>query len=333
MAPGVKHPRRGEGLELWKQGHSLNAIADMLGVSDRSVRDWRDRDQWPERDDSAVLPQRYSDSRKKRADAEFEAVKDELARVWKESFQAKTVGRTNGVIVQGSAARVAEHFGWSPAKANKLLKQAGLLRPRPSNKTLGEKAQLLFQDGWSIPRIAKELEVNPDSVRNWLKERGESASAEHYTTRMSHEERQAWRRSISAAKATSIAGSGRYDYHGTRLDSSYEVRFATQCDRLGLQWRTWDRAADGVIEVNIDGEVVCYAPDFLVADLPVEVKGIFDRLAQTKVRHFRDQRGRLAMVMKDELLEMEGARDAADASAVLNSACYLTPPTDPAYWD
>jgi transposase len=310
----------------------LKHIADILGVSDRSVRDWRDRDKWPERD--YELPQRYSDSRRKKADAEFEAVKDELAQVWKDSFQPKTVGRTNGVIMQGSAQRVAEHFGWSPSKANKFLKRAGLMQDRPSSKKQGEEAMRLFKSGWSVPRITEHLEVNQDSVRNWLKERGVELSAVSHTTRMSHEEKMAWRRSISAGKVASVAGSGRFNYNGHRMDSTYEVRVAAACDRLNIPWRLYDRAADGVLEYEAEGgAIVRYAPDFWVMDLPVEVKGIFDVTAHTKVTKWREQKGKLAMIMKQELLDLEDARTPSDANSILVAACYLDPPTDPAYWD
>jgi transposase len=335
MAPGIRHPKRGEGLQLWLQGYSLKHIAEMLGVSDRSVRDWRDRDKWPARADDAVRPQRYSDSRQRAADAEFERVKDELAVVWEKSFQPKTIGRTQGVVMQGSAERVAEHFGWSPSKANKFLKRAGLMQGRPSNKTHGEQAVKLLEEGWSVPRIAAELGVSNDSVRNWLRARGVDLSGTPYTARMSHEEKMAWRRSISAGKTASVAGSGRYSYQGYRMDSSYEVRFATTCDRLGLHWRLYDRAADGVLEWEHEGGmmIVRYAPDFWVSDLPVEVKGIFDATAATKVKAFRQQKGKLAMIMKQELLDLEEARSSHDAWSTLQAACYLDPPTDPAYWD
>jgi len=117
------------------------------------------------------------------------------------------------------------------------------------------------------------------------------------------------------------------------MDSSFEVRFAANCDRLGISWQLYDRALHGVLEVEIEGEIVRYAPDFMVGPYPVEVKGIFDQLAATKVAAWREQRGQLAMVMKWELLDFEEARDSHDAMSTLLAACYLVPPTDAAYWE
>ena len=104
-------------------------------------------------------------------------------------------------------------------------------------------------------------------------------------------------------------------------------------DRLGVDWQAWDRAEYGTLAVDIEGTRVHYAPDFLVDGRAIEVKGIFDALAATKVASWRRDRGELAMIMKDELLALEEARTADDAAETLQAACYLSPPTEAAYWD
>jgi transposase len=321
MAPGIKHPRRGEALELWLQGHSCRNIAKMLSVTDRSVRDWRDADGWPEQ--KITLPKGYDSSgRKEKVDAEFAAVREELAVVWEKSIQPRRVGST-GIVMQGSAHRVAEHFGWSPSKTIKFLKRAGLLTPRPSNKTHGGRAAELFESGWSVPRIATEVEVSEDTIRSWLKKRGLDLSNHH--DRRSHEEKIAFRQAISDGRGGSVVGNGRFKYNDVRMDSSWEVRFAKNLDRLGVEWTVWDRERDGTVE--IPGEVVGrYSPDFLVGDLPVEIKGVYDATAALKVSTWRKERGRLAVVMRNELLELESARTAEEAIAILQAFCYLDPP-------
>lgn len=257
----------------------------------------------------------------------YEQIKDQLPAAWERSKRWNKREKR----FTGSALRVGREFGVSQSTAQRWLVLAGLAEQRGATFDTDHAVQL-FMWGWSIPRIAAEMEINEATLRKWLSSAGYDLRNPHQ--RRSHEEKLAFRRSVSRGKTASVAGSGRFDYNGVRLDSTYEVRFATELDRLGMKWRAWDRVNDGVIEVDVDGDVVRYAPDFVVGDdMSIEVKGIFDRLAKTKVRAFRDQRGQLAMVMKDELLEFEGARDAADAIAVLRAACYLTPPTDPAYWD
>jgi hypothetical protein len=130
-----------------------------------------------------------------------------------------------------------------------------------------------------------------------------------------------------------IVGGGRYNYDGTRLDSTQEVRFVKNCDRLGIPWQAWDRAQMGVNETEINGKIVLYSPDFLVGEWAIEVKGIYDSTATLKVSTWRKKRGELAMVMKQELLDLESASSDQEALAILQAACYLDPPTEAAYWD
>jgi transposase len=258
--------------------------------------------------------------------ARYEELRDELPAAWERS---KKWHSTQNRMV-GSAQRVAQEFGVSTSTAAKWLAEQGLVEKRIDGKAGSKQAVALFGKGSSVPKIAEALGATQDSVRNWLKAAGCDLS--DYFARMSHEEKIAWRRSISEGKASSVAGSGRYSYGGARLDSPQEVIFAKTCDRLGMDWQPYDRASMGVCEVLIDDRIVRYAPDFLVGNLPVEVKGIYDGLAADKVRTWREERGPLALVMKEELFEFEAAASAKEARLLLDAACFLDPSPETAFW-
>lgn len=260
-------------------------------------------------------------------DARYEEIKDELAAAWERSKRWHTVQKRQ----VGSAERVAEEFGVSATTAKKWLAMQGLGEKRIDGKLVGVQAVTLFNDGWSVPRIAKEIGATQDSIRNWLRAAGCDLS--DYFSRMSHEEKIAWRRSISDAKASSVAGSGRYSYGGARLDSPQEVTFVKTCDRLGIEWCPYDRALMGVCAVPINGETVNYAPDLVVGNLPVEVKGIYDLVAATKVRTWRELRGPLSLIMKEELFAFEAASSSDEARQLLEATCFLDPEPEVAFWE
>lgn len=259
--------------------------------------------------------------------ARYEEIKDELPAAWERS---KKWHPTQKRMV-GSALRVGQEFGVSASTAQRWLAQQGLVEKRIDGKLASKQALELFNKNWSVPRIAKKLGATQESVRNWLNAAGCDLS-DHFA-RMTHEEKIAWRRSISEAKATAVAGAGRFTYGGARLDSPQEVTFAKNCDRLGLEWRPYDRALMGVCEVPIDGAIVRYAPDLLVGDLPVEVKGIYDAVAATKVKTWREHRGPLALIMKPELFEFEAARSAEEAQQLLDACRFLDPEPEAAFWE
>ena len=259
-------------------------------------------------------------------EARYEEIKDQLPAAWERSKRWHTTQKR----MVGSAERVGQEFGVSMATARKWLARQGLVEKRIDGKEGSQQALELFNDGWSVPRIAKKLGANEESVRNWLHAQGCDLS--NYTDRMSYEEKIAWRRSISEGKVGSVAGSGRYSYMGIRLDSPQEVVFAKNCDRLGLRWQPYDRAGMGVCEVLIGDQIVRYAPDLMVDDLPVEVKGIYDQTAAIKVKTWREKRGRLALIMKEELFAFEAATSVQEAMVILEAACYLDPEPETPFW-
>jgi predicted transcriptional regulator len=260
-------------------------------------------------------------------EALYDDVKDQLPEAWERS---KRWHATQKRMV-GSAQRVGAQFGVSTATAQKWLARHGLVERRIDGKKAGSKAFELFQKGWGVPRIAKELGATQASVRNWLNERGCDLS--NPTKRMSHEEWIAWRTAISRGKATAIAGSGRYSYEGFRLDSAQEVVFVKNCDRLSLRWETYDRASMGVCEVSFEEQVVRYAPDLVVEGIAVEVKGIYDSTAARKVQVWRESMGPLALIMREELFAFEAAKSAREAMHILEGACYLDPAVEDAFWE
>ncbi|OBF38947.1 hypothetical protein A5719_17610 [Mycolicibacterium peregrinum] len=259
-------------------------------------------------------------------DARYEEIKGDLPAAWERSKRWHPLQKRE----VGSAERVAEEFGVSAATAKKWLSRQGLGEARIDGKHGSARALELFHGGWSVPRISMELGATQDSVRNWLNAAG--CDLGNHFARMNHEEKIAWRRAISKGKAGSVAGSGRYSYGGVRLDSNHEVTFVKTCDRLGLEWCPYDRASMGVCEVLIADEIVRYAPDLLVEGLAVEVKGIYDLIAATKVRTWREQRGPLSLIMKEELFEFEAASNPGEGRSLLHAACYLDPEPEDAYW-
>lgn len=260
-------------------------------------------------------------------DARYEEVKDQLAAAWERSKEWHSTQKR----MVGSAQRVAEEFGVSGTTAKKWLARQGLGETRVDGKFASQQAVALFDDRWSVPRIAKAVGATQESVRNWLNAAGRDLSGQ--VNRMTHEEKIAWRRSISEGKARSVAGSGRYSYGGARLDSPQEVTLVKNCDRLALEWCPYDRVVLGVCEVPINGEIVRYAPDLVVDGLCVEVKGIYDIVAATKVRTWRDQRGPLALIMKEELFAFEAASTFSEGKQLLDAACYLDPEPEVAFWE
>ena len=259
-------------------------------------------------------------------EARYEEIKDQLPAAWERSKRWHTTQKR----MVGSSDRVGQEFGVSMATARKWLARQGLVEKRIDGKDGSEQALELFNEGWSVPRIAKKLGASEESVRSWLHAKGCDLS--NYTDRMSYEEKIAWRRSISEGKVGSVAGSGRYSYKGIRLDSPQEVVFAKNCDRLGLRWQPYDRAGMGVCEVLIADQIVRYAPDLIVDDLPVEVKGIYDQTAAIKVKTWREKRGPLALIMKEELFEFESATSVQEAMVILEAACYLDPEPETPFW-
>ena len=290
-------------------------------ITDNAVRDYR------------IKKLGVKSDRKRKAgrfvmEARFEEVKDQLPAAWERS---KRWHRTQKRDV-GSAKRVGEEFGVGMSTAQDWLARLGLVERRIDGKEAGDRALALFKENWSVPRIATELGTTQDSVRSWLKARGCDLS--NHMERWNHDEWIAWRRRISEGKATAVAGVGRYRYKGFRLDSRQEVKFVKNCDRLGLNWLLYDRADMGVCEVTFeDGMIGRYAPDIVVEGIPVEVKGIYDKTAATKVRTWRQVMGDLALVMKQELFEFEAAADAGEALEILRGACYLDPDPEQAFWE
>lgn len=319
-AKSALEPHRDEVIRLYIEEKLTDGqIAARYDVTEEAVR--RARMRW------GVATDRNKKSGRFSREAQFEQIKDQLPDAWERSKRMHPKQKR----MMGSAQRVGDEFGVSLPTAQKWLSRLGLVESRTQwSDDAPETALKLFDEGLSVPATARQMGIPEDTVRNWISKHRDLSNP---ATRRSHEERMAFRRSVSAGKVASVAGSGRFEYNGHRLDSSYEVRFVTTCDRLGLNWRAYDRATDGVCEVSIDDQTVRYAPDFIVGEIAVEVKGIFDALAAQKVRCWREGRGKLAMIMKQELLDFEGARDVEDATSTLLAACYLTPPTEPAYWD
>lgn len=83
----------------------------------------------------------------------------------------------------------------------------------------------------------------------------------------------------------------------------YEVAFLGLCQIMGIPCGQFDRSQ--VIEVEIDGKKRVYGPDFVVTlddgPLWVDPKGRVHQYAEEKWAAFRAQRGRLAIVFKEDL--------------------------------
>lgn len=258
-------------------------------------------------------------------------VKDGIPRVWKDSERWDKQRRR----MVPSTERVAEHYGIGTSLAHRLLKRAGLVSDRPSLEREGQRAKELFDQGWSIPRIAAELDQKEDSVRNWLNAQGCDLS--NHVARMSHEEKLAWRGSISDAKAHAEDPTRRHPYGEHMLGSNYEVIAATQFDRVGLPWRPYSRLEDGVLDYEKeDGHVSRYAPDLVVTfngiEVLVEIKGLYASLDQVKVRAWRKDRGRLSLMLRTDILELEHATTAQEAFDCVRACTYNDPEPKSVDW-
>src|SRR5882762_3169156 len=160
----------------------------------------------------------------------YEDVKDELPQAWESSKQFHPVYKRQ----VGSAERVGEHYGVSGSTAYGWLVRAGVIPPRPSYDRDAPTALELFEGGHSVPRIAEDMCLPQETIRGWLKRKGISLTEQHPSSRMSHEEKLAWRGSISDAKAQTEDTTRRHPYGEHMLGSKYEVIAATQFDRVGL---------------------------------------------------------------------------------------------------
>lgn len=327
---GIKGHRRGPKSSLQKHQEEITKlyvedgltdalIAEKFNVTAEAVRNARIK--W------RIATTRHKKAGRYSMGAKFEEIRDELPAAWERS--KRWHARQQRMV--GSSARVAKEFGVGPSTAQKWLASLGLVESRSVHgETAPQEALSLFDTGLSVPAVAREMGCPEETVRAWISKERDLSNPD---SRRSYEEKIAFRRAVSIGKAQSVAGSGRFNYNGTRLDSSHEVRFAKSCDRLEMNWETWNRAKMGVCEVSLNGEVVRYAPDFLVEGIPIEVKGIYDATAATKIATWRQSKGSLAMVMKDELFEFESAATFDEAVAILRACCYLDPPQDKAFWE
>ena len=93
----------------------------------------------------------------------------DLEETWLSTFQEKTLP-SGGVIRQGSAHRVAAHYGVSPQVATNWLKESGLLQNRlPELETW---RSLYEDDGISCEGIAVKVGVTAQTVSKLLKKQG-----------------------------------------------------------------------------------------------------------------------------------------------------------------
>jgi len=264
-------------------------------------------------------------------EARYEEIKDQLPAAWERS---KRLHKVQNRMV-GSAERVGQEFGVSMATAQKWLARQGLVEKRIDGKTASRQAFALFNEGWSVPRIAAHLGANEYSVRDWLNAQGCDLS--NHMARMSHEEKLAWRGSISDAKALDEDTTRCYPYGEHMLGSKYEVIAATQFDRIGLPWRPYSRLEDGVLDYEkVDGHVSRYAPDLVVmfngTDVNVEIKGLYAALDQLKVRSWREQKGRLSLMLRSDILELEHAATAQEAFDSVRACIYNDPEPKSVEW-
>lgn len=96
------------------------------------------------------------------------AVPDDLAQVWRDSFRDKP-SAIRGVIHQGSAQRVAQHYGVSPETANKWLKSTGLLQNRLNGIDTWAS---LYRSGVSCEAIGVRFGMRPETISRYLKAQG-----------------------------------------------------------------------------------------------------------------------------------------------------------------
>lgn len=253
-------------------------------------------------------------------EARYEELKDELPAAWERS---KKWHATQKRMV-GSAARVGKELGVSASVAAKWLKRHGLVESRSVHEPkLKEEALRLFESGLSVPRVVEQLGAPYGTVLVWLREAGADLS-EHPTKRMSHEEYHAWRASIREARGRRNPTAGRYSYADQVWDSPQEVMLAQSCDRLGVEWEKVDRA-DAVEWVDEEGHPHLYAPDLVVAGIPVEVKGFYSQRDHTKVLAWRAQKGDLSLVDMLTIPQVEAASSAEYLVALIKVNCLYTP--------
>lgn len=95
---------------------------------------------------------------------------EDLESTWLASFRDKTLGcGSHGVVRQGSAHRVAAHYGVSPQVATGWLKEAGLLQDRlPEVETW----KGLYETGMSCEAIALKVGTTAQTVSKYLKKQG-----------------------------------------------------------------------------------------------------------------------------------------------------------------
>jgi len=82
-------------------------------------------------------------------------------------------------------------------------------------------------------------------------------------------------------------------YHGVKLRSSYELRFAKALDAHGLKWEYEPR--------RFDLGLWTFLPDFFLPETGAywEVKGWFDPKSQKKVQLFRERYPEIPLVIAD----------------------------------
>jgi len=305
-------PHREEIVRLYTSGEaSDDSLAERYGVSSEAVRQARKR--W------GVETVRRKNSGRYSTDALFEEVKDQLPEAWERSKRWHKIQKR----MVGSSARVGAEYGVSPATAQRWMKRLGLLEERPDNESGADRVVDLLASGWSVRRISEDLGVSGDTVRAWAKKRGIDLSSEHYTKRMTHEEKAEWRRTLSRAKGFRATPPGQYSYGGETWDSTPEVLFVEHCDRVGLPWTKFDRTDALDFEDEAGGSV--YAPDVLVGDLPVEIKGYYGVRDARRVKRWRAERGPLALVSDRFLLDFESTKTAAEAERFLRAQRYFDP--------
>ena len=143
----------------------------------------------------------------------------------------------------------------------------------------------------------------------------------------------AWREKIAAANRkpktpehiANILGARwhgiRPEYQGIRFRSTYEVRFAKVCDRVGIVWEYEPK------QFNLG--TCSYLPDFYLPDLGIfiELKGYFSEEGKQKIALFRKLHPEfpLGVVLKHTLEELEvlqhGCTGLEDQLGLLTQQC------------
>lgn len=98
---------------------------------------------------------------------------ERLLQLWEESKITTERGAFGGKSIEGSAKRVAEKMGVSTSTAQKWLKEFGLLPERPQYKKLIDQIiKMYLDDDLPIYKIAEILQIQDQTVSNWLKKSG-----------------------------------------------------------------------------------------------------------------------------------------------------------------